>query len=152
VTHDHIRVHALVFKSIREEQDRATSHYRASLPHISPRKAAPILNNETVAGVTRGQREVLTTVDMITQCSNPDCHRELRYLRGGRVVRVIRKAGGVPEIEHFWLCEDCHRSCEFSFLPDGRVLCRGKQKHASDGAGVHRADGSRAKLSETFVH
>jgi hypothetical protein len=51
----------------------------------------------------RGQREVLTTVDMITRCSNPNCHRELRYLRGGRVVRVIRKTGGVPEIEHFWL-------------------------------------------------
>jgi hypothetical protein len=103
-----------------------------------------------VAGVTGGQHEVLTTVDMITQCSNPDCRRELRYLRGGRVVRVIRKAGGVPEIEHFWLCEDCHRS--FSFLPDGRVLCKGKQKHAIDSAEVHRDDGSRAKLSETFVH
>ena len=101
----------------------------------------------------RGQREVLTTVDMITQCSNPDCRRELRYLRGGRVVRVIRKTGGVPEIEHFWLCENCHRSCEFSFLPDGRVLCRGKLKHASDGAEVDRADGSfGAQLPETFVH
>ena len=33
---------------------------------------------------------------MITACSNPDCHRELHYLRGGRVVRVIRLAGGVP--------------------------------------------------------
>jgi hypothetical protein len=128
---------------------------RKSDPHISLGKAAPILKHETVArvtGVTRGQHEVLTTVDMITQCSNPDCRRELRYLRGGRVVRVIRKAGGVPEIEHFWLCEDCHRSCEFSFLPDGRVLCKGKQKHAIDSAEVHRADGSRAKLSETFVH
>jgi hypothetical protein len=89
---------------------------------------------------------------MIKQCSNPDCHRELRYLRGGRVVRVVRKAGGVPEIEHFWLCEDCHRSCDFSFLPDGRILCRGKQKDAIDSAEVHRVDGFRAKLSETFVH
>ena len=26
----------------------------------------------------RGQREVLTTVDVITRCSNPNCHRELR--------------------------------------------------------------------------
>ena len=83
---------------------------------------------------------------MITACSNPDCHRELRYLRGGRVVRVIRKAGGIPEIEHFWLCEDCHRSYEFSFLPDGRVLCGGKQKHAIDGAEMHRADGSRGNF------
>jgi hypothetical protein len=89
---------------------------------------------------------------MITACSNPDCHRELRYLRGGRVVRVIRKAGGIPEIEHFWLCENCHRSYEFSFLPDGRVLSRVKQKHAIDGAEVHRAEGSRGELSETFVH
>jgi hypothetical protein len=89
---------------------------------------------------------------MITACSSPNCHRELRYLRGGRVVRVIRQAGGVPEIEHFWLCENCCRSYEFSFLPDGRVPCRGKQKHAIEGAEVHRTDGSRAKLSETLVH
>ena len=89
---------------------------------------------------------------MITECFNPNCHRKLRYLRGGRVVRVIRKAGGVPEIEHFWLCEDCHRSCEFCFLPDGRVICTGKQKHAIYGVEVHRADGSRAEISETFVH
>ena len=89
---------------------------------------------------------------MITECFNPNCHRELRYLRGGRVVRVIRKAGSLPEIEHFWLCEDCLRSCEFCFLPDGRVLCTGKQKHTTDGVGVHRADGSRAEISETFVH
>jgi hypothetical protein len=88
---------------------------------------------------------------MITECFNPDCHRELRYLRGGRVVRVIRKALGVLEIEHFWLCEDCDRSCEFFFLPDGRVLCRRKQEHAINGARVYCADGSR-ELSETCVH
>jgi hypothetical protein len=68
------------------------------------------------------------------------------------VVRVIRKAGGIPQIEHFWLCEDCNRSCEFSFMPDGSVLCKGKQKHAIDSAEVHRADDFGAKLSETFVH
>jgi hypothetical protein len=37
-------------------------------------------------------------------------------------------------------------------MPDGRVLCKGKQKHAIDSAEVHRADDSGAKLSETFVH
>lgn len=89
---------------------------------------------------------------MITACSNPNCHRELRYLRGGRVVRVIRQAGGVPEIEHFWLCEDCCRSYEFSFLPGGRVLCRRKQKHPIEGVEVHRADDSHTKHSETLVH
>jgi hypothetical protein len=88
---------------------------------------------------------------MITKCLNPDCRKELRYLRGGRVVRVIRQAGGVPEIEHFWLCESCCRSYEFSYLPDGHVLCRSKQKHALDGAEAYRVDSSRDKLSETFV-
>ena len=49
---------------------------------------------------------VLTRVDVITECFNPNCHRQLRYLRGGRVVRVVRKAAGVTEIEHFWLCKE----------------------------------------------
>ena len=114
-----------------------------------------MLNNGSVAraiglktGVQLRLARVLTRVDVITECFNPNCHRKLRYLCGGRVVRVIRKAGGVPEIEHFWLCEDCHRSCEFCFLPDGRVICTGKQKHAIYGVEVHRADGSRAKIQK----
>jgi hypothetical protein len=89
---------------------------------------------------------------VITTCSNPDCHRELHYLRGGRVVRVIRQAGGAPEIEHFWLCEKCCGSYAFSFLPDGHVLCRSKRQPAIDGAEVRHANGSPAKLPEASVH
>ena len=48
---------------------------------------------------------------MVSQCANPDCKRELRYLREGRVyVFVIAEDAGNKRLEHFWLCGECSRS------------------------------------------
>jgi hypothetical protein len=65
---------------------------------------------------------------MISHCSNPECGKPLRYLRDGRVVRMIRprETSGPslpanPGVEHFWLCGDCYRCYDFSFLPNGSV-------------------------------
>jgi hypothetical protein len=58
---------------------------------------------------------------MISKCLNPECGRELNYLRSGRVVRAVRQVDESTHIEHFWLCGDCSSKYEFSFLPDGTV-------------------------------
>jgi hypothetical protein len=45
---------------------------------------------------------------MVSQCANPDCRRELHYLRDGKVYQFVlsTKTGG-KRLEHFWLCGDC---------------------------------------------
>ena len=58
---------------------------------------------------------------MLTACFNPECHRELRYLRTGRVVRIARNNAGNVRVEHFWLCGECYRSHDFHFGGDGTM-------------------------------
>jgi hypothetical protein len=57
---------------------------------------------------------------MISECFNPSCHRALKYLRDGRVVRIIRDEPGDIRVEHFWLCGSCHQQMT-SALPMIRV-------------------------------
>jgi len=48
---------------------------------------------------------------MVSQCANPDCRRELRYLRDGKVYRfVLSTKTGSKRLEHFWLCGECSKS------------------------------------------
>jgi len=47
---------------------------------------------------------------MIDRCFNPACQKRLRYLRDGRVVRVIQNHHGQLRVEHFWLCGPCYTS------------------------------------------
>jgi hypothetical protein len=58
---------------------------------------------------------------MITQCMNPECRKELHYLRNGRVIRTTRRQDGHIRVEHFWLCGACHLDYDFLFAKDGRV-------------------------------
>ena len=58
---------------------------------------------------------------MISQCLNPACRKELHYLRNGRVIRTTRRIGAEVQVEHFWLCGDCHIDYDFLFAKDGRV-------------------------------
>ena len=55
---------------------------------------------------------------MISACFNPSCSRELKYLRDGRVVRIIRNEPGGVRVEHFWLCGSCHQQYDFCFAND----------------------------------
>lgn len=48
-THVHIQGHALIFKSISEQQDEETSDYKPSPPSITLAEAAKMLNDGTVA-------------------------------------------------------------------------------------------------------
>jgi hypothetical protein len=48
---------------------------------------------------------------MISQCANPDCKRELRYMRDGRVYQfVLSTKTGSKRLERFWLCGDCSQT------------------------------------------
>jgi hypothetical protein len=58
---------------------------------------------------------------MINVCYNSECKKELRYLRDGRVVRIIHGNGDEARLEHFWLCGLCSSEYEFVFEPDGSV-------------------------------
>lgn len=58
---------------------------------------------------------------MLTACFNPVCHKELHYLRTGRVVRVTRTHEGRSQVEHFWLCGECYLSHDFHFAIDGTM-------------------------------
>lgn len=63
---------------------------------------------------------------MINVCFNAECKKELRYLREGRVVRIIHEHGDDARPEHFWLCGPCSMSFEFVFGPDGSVSLRNR--------------------------
>lgn len=58
---------------------------------------------------------------MINLCYNSGCKKELRYLRDGRVVRIIHGKGDQARLEHFWLCGPCSSEYDFVFEPDGSV-------------------------------
>jgi hypothetical protein len=58
---------------------------------------------------------------MISQCMNPECRKELHYLRNGRVIRTTHRHGAHIKVEHFWLCGECHASYDFLFAKDGHV-------------------------------
>lgn len=52
---------------------------------------------------------------MLSECFNPNCRTELRYLRSGRVVRVLRHETDQTVVEHFWLCGSCYATLDFAF-------------------------------------
>lgn len=52
-THVHIHGHALIFKSISEEQDELTSHYHQTPPSLSLEAAAKMLKDGTAARTLR---------------------------------------------------------------------------------------------------
>ena len=53
---------------------------------------------------------------MVNQCANPVCHKELHYLREGRVFLFSRRNSSFDNhklphrLEHFWLCGDCSKA------------------------------------------
>ena len=47
---------------------------------------------------------------MIGQCANPNCKRELRYLREGKVYAFeLSTETNNTRLEHFWLCGKCSK-------------------------------------------
>src|SRR5260370_12688415 len=47
---------------------------------------------------------------MVSQCANPNCRRELCYLRDGKIYRFVLSAKtGSKRLEHFCLCRACSK-------------------------------------------
>ena len=65
---------------------------------------------------------------MISQCMNPECRKELHYLRNGRVIRTTRRIGAQVQVEHFWLCGPCYEEYNFAFPPSGEVILEHKPR------------------------
>jgi hypothetical protein len=66
---------------------------------------------------------------MVNVCYNSECKKELRYLRDGRVVRIVHGEGDGARLEHFWLCGPCSLIYEFVFDGDGLVSL--KERHGA---------------------
>ena len=69
---------------------------------------------------------------MITQCANPDCRRELHYLRDGKIYQFVLSAKvGSERLEHFWLCGECSKSMILICVNKSEVKTVGKDGHRS---------------------
>src|SRR5260370_20847448 len=59
---------------------------------------------------------------MVSQCAKPDCRRELRYLRDGKIYIFAMSTGnGGKSLEHFWLCGECSKSMTLTCLKQSEV-------------------------------
>ena len=59
---------------------------------------------------------------MVSQCANPDCRRELRYLRDGKIYTFATSAGnGSKSLEHFWLSGECSKGMTLTCLKQSEV-------------------------------
>ena len=92
---------------------------RTFSPHLRP-ASLPDTSASYFAVIARESDRRSISI-MINCCFNPKCSKELRYLRDGRVVRIIHGDGDQMRPEHFWLCGHCSRFYEFVFAPDGSV-------------------------------
>jgi hypothetical protein len=70
---------------------------------------------------------------MLTECFNPACHKQLDYLRSGRVVRTIRTTTSAKSVEHYWLCGSCYGEFDFEFRPDGTVTLCARRRPVTTG-------------------
>jgi len=66
------------------------------------------------------------------KCFNPACDKELRYLRDGRVIRVIRREDDQTLVQHYWLCGTCYDDYDFAFPPNGDVVIQHRSHIHSD--------------------
>jgi hypothetical protein len=59
---------------------------------------------------------------MVSQCANPDCRRELRYLCDGKIYAFAMSTGnGSKSLGHFWLCGECSESMTLTCLNQSEV-------------------------------
>jgi len=69
---------------------------------------------------------------MVSQCANPDCSRELNYLRDGKIYQfVLSPKTGSRRLEHFWLCGECSQTMILICVDQSEVKTVGKDGHRS---------------------
>jgi hypothetical protein len=58
---------------------------------------------------------------MVNYCANPNCHKELHYLREGKIFlfsgKLSKGKSNAFALEHFWLCGDCAK--DWTLAMDG---------------------------------
>jgi hypothetical protein len=70
---------------------------------------------------------------MVSYCANPDCRRELRYLRDGKIYQfVLSSKTGSKRLEHFWLCGECSKTMILIRVDQSEVKTVGKERHRSN--------------------
>jgi hypothetical protein len=69
---------------------------------------------------------------MVSQGANPDCRRELHYLRDGKIYQFVLspKTGG-KRLEPFWLCGECSKTMILICVDQSEVRTVGKNGHRS---------------------
>jgi hypothetical protein len=69
---------------------------------------------------------------MISRCANPDCRRELHYLRDGKIYQfVLSTKTGSKRLEHFWLCGECSKTMILIRVDQSQVKAERKDGHRS---------------------
>jgi hypothetical protein len=69
---------------------------------------------------------------MVSQCANPDCRRELHYLRDGKIYQfVVSRRTGDKRLEHFWLCGECSKTMILICMDQSEVKIVGKGRQRS---------------------
>jgi hypothetical protein len=69
---------------------------------------------------------------MVSQCANPDCSRELHYLRDGKIYQfVLSPKTGSRRLEHFWLYGECSKTMILICVDQSEVKTVGKDGHRS---------------------
>jgi hypothetical protein len=69
---------------------------------------------------------------MVSQCANPDCRRELHYLRDGQIYQFVLSAKtGSKRLEHFWLCGECSKTMILICVNQSEVKTVSRQGHQS---------------------
>ena len=85
---------------------------------------------------------------MVSKCANPDCQKQLHYLRDGKIFRfemsriaaTDKKAAEVHN-EHFWLCGEC---CKIMSLESAAGSIRVVKKTIRARSTVYAAHGAMA--------
>jgi len=66
---------------------------------------------------------------MVSRCANPDCRRELRYLRDGKIYRfVLSPKTGSTRLEHFWLSGECFKNMTLICVNQSEVKTARKER------------------------
>jgi uncharacterized protein with PIN domain len=73
-----------------------------------------------------------TMNDMVSRCANPDCGRELHYLRDGKIYQfVLSPETESKRLEHFWLCGECSKTMILICVDQSEVKTVEKDGHRS---------------------
>jgi len=87
-------------------------------------------NLASVVNQLRGKNGAGNAV--VSQCANPDCRRELHYLRDGKIYQfVLSPETGSKRLEHFWLCGECSKTMILIRVDQSKVKTVGKHGHRS---------------------